>query len=143
MNAWVIKPATTKETCSLVELMCEPGTTKQTPLWFVSHCWCVPCTQSCAFLSELYANRNEAVLDFILAVEEHAKVRALSEADAWWVCAYGTPCLGQPPAVAHPISNCTGNNQHELAKVPPSLPVPCYPTMPLLSLAPFLSPQTP
>ena len=47
VNDWVIKPATDKHRCSLVELMCAPGTEKQTPTWFVSHCWCVFFTLRC------------------------------------------------------------------------------------------------
>ena len=44
VNDWIIKPATEATSCSMVELMCEPGTVDQTPRWFVSHCWCAcPC----------------------------------------------------------------------------------------------------
>ena len=91
----MIKPATEKHRCSMVELMCEPGTTKQTPLWFVSHCWCASCLGlgSDALLVGFWvadvafvppALRNEPVLDFIMAIEEHARVRGIADA-AWWV----------------------------------------------------------
>ena len=29
--------------------------------------------------------RNEPVLDFVMAIEEHARVRGMSHDDAWWV----------------------------------------------------------
>ena len=29
--------------------------------------------------------RNEPVLDFVLAIEKHARVRGMSHDDAWWV----------------------------------------------------------
>ena len=62
LNDWVIKPATEPHQCSLVELMCEPGTTEQTPTWFVSHCWCAPrlglsslsCSVASSFLGGCY-----------------------------------------------------------------------------------------
>ena len=74
---WIIKPFTAKEACSFVELVVDAGTTAQRPLWFISHWW------------------GEAVFDFILAVEAHAKARGLEASAAYWVCAYA-------------------NNQHEL-----------------------------
>ena len=32
-------------------------------------------------------SRGEGVIDFIAAVEHHAKVRQLSQDEGWWVCA--------------------------------------------------------
>ena len=87
---WIIKPFTAREACSFVELVVDEGTAEQIPQWFISHWW------------------GEAVRDFILAVEAHAKARGFLTRDynevgnpvgdwkwentgpppAYWVCAY-------------------------------------------------------
>ena len=54
---YVVNPATAPYKCSFVELVAPPGTTAQTPRWFVSHWW------------------GEPVKDFIKAVEYHAVQR--------------------------------------------------------------------
>ena len=54
---YVVNPATAPYKCSFVELVAPPGTTAQTPRWFVSHWW------------------GEPVKDFIKAVEYHARQR--------------------------------------------------------------------
>ena len=54
---YVVNPATAPYKCSFVELVAPPGTTAQTPRWFVSHWW------------------GEPVKDFIMAVEYHAVQR--------------------------------------------------------------------
>ena len=70
---YLIKPATEEKQCSYVELVAPAGTRAQTPKWFVSHWW------------------GEPVLDFILCLEEHAKVRGLDPEEAvYWVSAYST-----------------------------------------------------
>ena len=37
------------------------------------------------FMPACGLRRNEPVLDFVLAIEEHARVRGMSHDDAWWV----------------------------------------------------------
>lgn len=64
----VIKPTTRQFQCSLVEILSEAK--QQRPRWFVSHVWCEP------------------VKNFLSSIEEHARVRGLSETDCWWVCGY-------------------------------------------------------
>jgi len=73
---WVVNPATKPYKCSWVELVAKQP---QPATWFVSHWW------------------GEPVVCFIACVEEHARLRGLSDAHAYWVCAYA-------------------NNQHELGK---------------------------
>ena len=100
-----VNPATAPYKCSFVELVAPPGTTAQTPRWFVSHWW------------------GEPVKDFIKAVEYHAVQRFAprgehvsssygygpkpqheivgkpADADAtYWICAYA-------------------NNQHDLSEL--------------------------
>jgi hypothetical protein len=62
---WVIKPVTQEFKCSLVEIL--SSSRQQRPRWFVSHVWCEP------------------VKNFLSSVEEHARIRGLSEEDFWWV----------------------------------------------------------
>lgn len=64
---WVVKPLTKQHQCSMVEIL---ATEPQTPRWFVSHAWAEP------------------VVEFVAAVEEHAKVRALDDDTLYWICAY-------------------------------------------------------
>lgn len=78
LASWLIRPATSSWRCSFVELVARSGE-EQRPRWFVSHAW------------------SEPVLHFVSCLEEHARLRHLSDADAWWVCAYA-------------------NNQHELGR---------------------------
>ncbi|CAK8987205.1 unnamed protein product [Durusdinium trenchii] len=68
LTHWVIKPATSSDACSYVELVADPQ--GQIPRWFVSHAWA------------------EAVNDFVACVQRHSTLRQLAETDAWWVCAY-------------------------------------------------------
>jgi len=76
--SWLVRPATSAWRCSYVELVAtQPA--EQVPSWFISHAW------------------SEPVSRFIQCVEEHSRLRHLSETDAWWVCAYA-------------------NNQHELGE---------------------------
>merc|ERR1740117_270677 len=95
---WIIAPATKPYSASLVELLCEPGTTEQKASVFVSHWW------------------GEPAFDFIRTTELETAIRALGTAagnkveykskwdinyagydDAcFWICAYS-------------------NNQHELS----------------------------
>lgn len=66
---WLIKPSTYKWRCSFVEAIAEqPG--QQVPKWFVSHWW------------------GESVTRFVKGLKGHAKLRNLSDDDAYWVCAY-------------------------------------------------------
>merc|ERR1740129_960366 len=67
VNSWVIPPATKEKNCALVELL---AGNDQIPKTFISHWW------------------GEPVVDFILCVAEHHRVRALGDGDAYWVCAY-------------------------------------------------------
>jgi len=64
---WLIKPATVKLQCSLVELM---ASGPQRPKWFVSHWW------------------GETIVDFVRCLSRHASLRSLDCEAAFWVCAY-------------------------------------------------------
>eukprot|EP00929_Paragymnodinium_shiwhaense_P055628 TRINITY_DN27861_c0_g4_i1.p1 TRINITY_DN27861_c0_g4~~TRINITY_DN27861_c0_g4_i1.p1 ORF type:complete len:911 (+),score=154.47 TRINITY_DN27861_c0_g4_i1:86-2818(+) len=66
---WIIKPATQRRQCSWVELVGN-GRLWQSPQWFVSHAWIEP------------------VVLFIKCIEEHRRLRHLSETTAYWICAY-------------------------------------------------------
>ena len=65
---FIVKPVTKKHKCSLVEILSKNR--QQRPRWFVSHVWCEP------------------VLDFLESLEEHARLRDVSEDDYYWVCGY-------------------------------------------------------
>lgn len=67
LNEWLIKPACLQHQCAMVELFAK---TKQTPDWFISHWW------------------GEPIAEFLLCVEKHISVRALTADCPYWVCAY-------------------------------------------------------
>eukprot|EP00658_Telonema_sp_P-2_P029152 TRINITY_DN22224_c0_g1_i1.p2 TRINITY_DN22224_c0_g1~~TRINITY_DN22224_c0_g1_i1.p2 ORF type:complete len:136 (+),score=25.50 TRINITY_DN22224_c0_g1_i1:87-494(+) len=69
VNTWMILPSTQPYQCSMVELMAPPGLIQQQPRFFCSHWW------------------GEPVLDFILAVENHAEARenADGKTNFYWV----------------------------------------------------------
>lgn len=66
---WIIKPATSADSCSYVELVAS-NPAGQVPTWFISHAWAEP------------------VWEFVNCVARHGQLRDLRETDAWWVCAY-------------------------------------------------------
>lgn len=63
----MIKPFTEEARCSFVERIAQGP---QPPQWFVSHWW------------------GEEVCQFLACVEEHARLRHLGTAVAYWICAY-------------------------------------------------------
>ncbi|CAB9517629.1 expressed unknown protein [Seminavis robusta] len=63
---FVIKPVTKDCKCSLVEILSDQQ--QQPPKWFVSHVW------------------SEPLVNFLLSIEEHARVRGISEDEFYWVC---------------------------------------------------------
>ncbi|CAL1159332.1 unnamed protein product [Cladocopium goreaui] len=67
LDAWLIRPATQAENCSMVELMASKA---QTPQWFISHWW------------------GEPVHAFTTCVKRHAEIRQLPGTSCYWVCAY-------------------------------------------------------
>ncbi|CAK9038142.1 unnamed protein product, partial [Durusdinium trenchii] len=67
-SAWIIKPATFRFTCSLVELLATDAEA-QYPRWFVSHAW------------------QEAVCRFVACLQQHASLRHAADS-AYWICAY-------------------------------------------------------
>ncbi|CAE8646899.1 unnamed protein product [Polarella glacialis] len=66
---WIIKPSTSEDRCSFVELMASQREL-QLPSWFASHWW------------------GEPIKKFVHCLEEHIRVRGLSLDLAYWVCAY-------------------------------------------------------
>mmetsp|Transcript_12011 Transcript_12011/g.26896 ORF Transcript_12011/g.26896 Transcript_12011/m.26896 type:complete len:624 (-) Transcript_12011:164-2035(-) len=68
-NTWIIMPATKKDNCSMVELLCT-NKTGQIAQWFLSHWW------------------GEAIRECVACLQEHMKHRGRSEDDSYWICAY-------------------------------------------------------
>ena len=71
INTWLLLPSTEasadEEDCAFVELLADR---MQTPEWFISHWW------------------GECVLEFYKSALRHAETRNLTDATAYWVCAY-------------------------------------------------------
>lgn len=67
VNAWVIQPATEGKRCAFVELLTAQ---KQSPLWFVTHCW------------------SEPIVDFMESLRAHVAARRQTPDTPYWICAY-------------------------------------------------------
>ena len=98
---YVVNPATAPYKCSFVELVAPPGTTAQTPRWFVSHWW------------------GEPVKDFIKAVEYHA-VQRFAPRGKWEYSDYKRQheIVGKPADADATYWICAyANNQHDLSEL--------------------------
>ena len=98
----MVNPATAPYKCSFVELVAPPGTTAQTPRWFVSHWWGEPVKDFIKAVEyhavQRFAPRGKASV-FYKGKRQHQIVGKPADADAtYWVCAYA-------------------NNQHDLSEL--------------------------